>query len=67
MLVITGGIRTDLGKRYQLHEIDQHAFMKPLTKATFLVARTPTWCRRCSRPGASPPPACRGRCSSSCR
>ena len=39
MLVITGGIRTDLGKRYQLHEIDQHAFMKPLTKATFLVTR----------------------------
>ena len=37
MLVITGGIRTDLGKRYQLHEIDQHAFMKPLTKATFHV------------------------------
>ncbi|HMM53667.1 MAG TPA: thiamine pyrophosphate-binding protein [Candidatus Desulfobacillus sp.] len=37
MLVITGGIRTDLGKRYQLHEIDQHAFMKPLTKATFRV------------------------------
>lgn len=37
MLVITGGIRTDLGKRYQLHEIDQHAFMKPLTKASYHV------------------------------
>ncbi|MBI4988328.1 MAG: thiamine pyrophosphate-binding protein [Rhodocyclales bacterium] len=39
MLVITGGIRTDLGKRYQLHEIDQHAFMKPLTKASFHITR----------------------------
>lgn len=35
MLVICGGIRTDLDKRFQLHEIDQHAFLKPLTKATF--------------------------------
>jgi acetolactate synthase-1/2/3 large subunit len=37
MLVICGGIRTDLDKRYQLHELDQHAFLKPLTKATFHV------------------------------
>ncbi len=35
MLVIAGGIRTDLDKHYQLHEIDTHAFMRPLTKATF--------------------------------
>lgn len=39
MLVICGGIRTDLDKHYQLHELDQHAFLKPLTKATFLVTR----------------------------
>lgn len=39
MLVICGGIRSDLGKRYQLHEIDQHAFLRPLTKATFRVER----------------------------
>lgn len=39
MLVICGGIRTDLDKRYQVHELDQHAFLKPLTKATFLVTR----------------------------
>ncbi|MCF8150155.1 MAG: thiamine pyrophosphate-binding protein [Burkholderiaceae bacterium] len=39
MLVICGGIRTDLDKRYQLHELDQHAFIKPLTKAAFLVTR----------------------------
>jgi len=38
MLVICGGIRTDLDKKYQLHELDQHAFLRPLTKATFLVA-----------------------------
>ncbi|MCF8198534.1 MAG: thiamine pyrophosphate-binding protein [Sulfuritalea sp.] len=37
MLVICGGIRTDLDKRYQLHELDQHAFIKPLTKANFLI------------------------------
>ena len=39
MLVISGGIRTNFDKRYQLHEIDQHAFMGPLTKATFHVAQ----------------------------
>ncbi len=37
MLVICGGIRTDLDKKYQLHEMDQHAFLKALTKASFLV------------------------------
>jgi acetolactate synthase-1/2/3 large subunit len=37
MLVIAGGVRTDLPYRYQLHQIDQHAFLKPLTKATFKV------------------------------
>ncbi|KAB2844050.1 MAG: thiamine pyrophosphate-binding protein, partial [Burkholderiales bacterium] len=39
MLIITGGVRTDLGKRYQLHEIDQLAFMRPLTKAAFRIER----------------------------
>ena len=39
MLVICGGIRTDLDKRYQLHEIDQHAFMRGLTKASFHIRR----------------------------
>lgn len=37
MLVVSGGIRTDSPYRYQLHEIDQHAFMRPITKATFHV------------------------------
>lgn len=39
MLVVCGGTRTDLDKRYQLHEMDQHAFVKALTKAAFLVTR----------------------------
>jgi len=37
MLVISGGIRTDSGKSYQLHEIDQHALLAPITKKTFKV------------------------------
>lgn len=39
MLIFSGGIRTDTGKRYQLHEIDQMALAKPLTKAAFRVMR----------------------------
>ena len=35
MLVISGGIRTDLPFSYQLHDIDLHAFMRGITKATF--------------------------------
>ena len=39
MLVIAGGVRTDLDKRYQLHQIDQLAFMRALTKAAFRIER----------------------------
>lgn len=39
MLVFTGGIRTDTGKHYQLHEIDQLAMAKPITKAAFRIMR----------------------------
>jgi acetolactate synthase-1/2/3 large subunit len=39
MLVIAGGIRRDTGRRYQLHDIDQHALLKPITKGTWLVER----------------------------
>lgn len=39
MLVFSGGIRTDTGKRFQLHEIDQLALAKPLTKAAFRITR----------------------------
>ncbi len=37
LLVITGGTRTDLPYRYQLHEIDQLEIAKGLTKAAFRV------------------------------
>ncbi len=39
MLVISGGIRTDLDRHYQLHEIDQLAFMRALTKACFKIEK----------------------------
>lgn len=39
MLILSGGIRTDLGKRYQLHEIDQLALAREITKAAFRVLR----------------------------
>ncbi len=38
LLVITGGTRTDLPYRYQLHEIDQLEIARGLTKAAFRVA-----------------------------
>jgi len=37
MLVISGGIRTDLQQGFQLHDVDQQALMRPLTKATFRI------------------------------
>jgi len=35
MLVVCGGVRTDMPFGYQLHEMDLHAFMRGITKATF--------------------------------
>lgn len=35
MLVISGGIRTDTGRAYQLHELDQQTLVAPVTKAQF--------------------------------
>ena len=37
MLVLTGGIRRDTPRRYQLHEIDQLEIARALTKAAFRV------------------------------
>ena len=37
MLIISGGIRTDSGKTYQLHEVDQHALLAPITKKTYKI------------------------------
>jgi acetolactate synthase-1/2/3 large subunit len=37
MLVLSGGVRTDLPYGFQLHELDHQALMRPLTKAAFRV------------------------------
>lgn len=37
LLVISGGIRSDSQFGYQLHEMDQHQLLKPITKKTFKV------------------------------
>ncbi|MGA2128035.1 MAG: thiamine pyrophosphate-binding protein [Xanthobacteraceae bacterium] len=39
MLVLTGGVRTDTGRHYQVHQMDLHQFMRGLTKATFRIER----------------------------
>jgi len=39
MLVLTCGIRTDTGRAYQLHDIDQLAIAAPVTKAQLRVER----------------------------
>lgn len=38
MLVIAGGVRRDTGRAYQLHDIDQHALLAPITKGRWRVA-----------------------------
>ena len=37
MLIISGGIRTDVNKRYQLHEWDMHSVLSGITKKTFKI------------------------------
>ncbi len=37
VLVLTCGIRNDTGRAYQLHDIDQLALLRPITKATFKI------------------------------
>ena len=39
MLVICGGVRTDIPWKFQLHQMDLHQFMKGITKATYLIER----------------------------
>jgi len=41
MLVLACGIRRDTGKAFQLHDVDQQAIARPVTKAQFLVASGP--------------------------
>lgn len=37
MLVISGGVRRDSGRAYQLHDLDMQRLLAPLTKKTYLV------------------------------
>lgn len=37
MLIVSGGIRRDIGKSYQLHQWDQHKVLEGATKKTYLV------------------------------
>ena len=39
MLVIAGGVRRDLGRAYQLHDMDQQALVAPITKARWRIER----------------------------
>ncbi|MBI3549140.1 MAG: thiamine pyrophosphate-binding protein [Elusimicrobia bacterium] len=39
MLVLTCGIRNDTGRAYQLHDVDQLAMLRPVTKAAMKVER----------------------------
>ena len=39
MLVIAGGTRTDTGRKYQLHQFDQMALAKNITKAQFSIEK----------------------------
>jgi acetolactate synthase-1/2/3 large subunit len=39
MIVIAGGVRRDLGRAYQLHDMDQHALLAPITKARWRIER----------------------------
>ena len=37
MLIISGGVRSDSEFQYQLHDMDQHALLEPITKARFKI------------------------------
>jgi acetolactate synthase-1/2/3 large subunit len=37
MLIISGGVRNDLQQGFQLHDVDQQALMRPLTKASYKI------------------------------
>ena len=45
MLVIAGGIRRDTGRRYQLHDVDQHA-LKASPTTSWDTADQPAWTPR---------------------
>jgi acetolactate synthase-1/2/3 large subunit len=37
MLIVSGGVRTDMAQGYQLHDVDQQALMRTLTKASYKI------------------------------
>jgi len=37
MLIISGGVRTDIPQGFQLHDVDQQALMRTLTKASYRI------------------------------
>ena len=37
MLIISGGIRRDTGRSFQIHDVDQHRILSGITKRTFLI------------------------------
>lgn len=37
LLIISGGIHTESNHRYQLHEMDQHTLLSPITKASYRI------------------------------
>ena len=39
MLIVSGGVRTDMKQSFQLHDVDQQAIMRPLTKAQYRIER----------------------------
>lgn len=39
LLIISGGIHTESGRRYQLHDMDQHTLLSPITKASYRIER----------------------------
>ena len=39
MLIVSGGVRTDMEQSFQLHDVDQQALMRPLTKAQYKIER----------------------------
>ena len=43
LLVLGCGIRRDSGRAFQLHDVDQQALMRSVTKASWLVESTEEW------------------------
>ncbi len=39
MLIISGGVHSESGRKYQLHDVDQHTLLSPITKGTFKVLK----------------------------